>query len=411
MKTRCISLLILVILVTLSVAACTPQAAPTPAATQAPTSPPKATEKAAAPATQAPTAPPKATTPAKPAWQADWDKTLAEAKKEGKVVIYATVGQVVREAMTEAVKKKYGLELEFLVGRGSEVGQKLLRERIAGLYLADVYMGGPTTLLKDIRPTGALESIRPLLVLPEVTDNKVFYGGKLPFIDKEELVFQLMLTVIPYTAVINTDLVKDGELNSYYDLLQPKWKGKIVMNDPTTAGRGETFFSRTAYMKTLDPKFWTDLLKQEPVITRDERAQVEWVAKAKHLVGWAADDNTILVFKQAKAPIKEIRFKEDPIPLVTGAETLSLLKDAPHKNARKVFVNWLLTQEGQNLYAKATDRQGIRVDAPTAHLSPEFVRQPGVQYFNNDVEEFIVWRGSEGNKLAKQIFASVLGGK
>jgi len=219
-----------------------------------------------------------------------------------------------------------------------------------------------------------------------------------------------MLSVVPYTGLVNSDMVKEGELNSYYDLLQPKWKGKLAINDPTTAGRGETFFSRTAYMKTLDPKFWSDLLKQqEPMITRDERGQVEWVAKGKYPIGWATDDNTIMVFKKAQAPIREIRFKEDPIPLVSASENLALLTNPPNKNARKVFVNWLLTKEGQTVYARATERQSIRLDAPTDHLAPDCVRQPGVQYFANDTEEFITWRGTEGNKQAKQIFGPFLG--
>ncbi len=396
MKNRCFALLAIVVLITLSVAACAPAAAPTPAATQAPTVAPKATEKVATPT-------------GKPAWQTDWEATLAAAKKEGKVVIYATIGQVVRESLTEAFKKQYGIDLEFLVGRGAEIGTKLMRERGAGLYLADAYMGGPTSLLNDIRPTGALEPVRPLLVLPEVTDEKAYFRGKLPFIDKGDLVFQLMLSVVPYTGLVNADMVKEGELNSYFDLLQPKWKGKLAINDPTTAGRGETFFSRTAYMKTLDAKFWSDLLKQqEPVITRDERGQVEWVAKGKYPIGWATDDNTIMVFKQAQAPIREIRFKEDPIPLVSASENLALLTNPPNKNARKVFVNWLLTKEGQTVYARATDRQGVRLDAPTDHLAPDLVRKPDVEYFNNDSEEFIVWRGTEGNKQAKQIFGPYL---
>ncbi len=412
MKTGCFALLAIVVLVTLSVAACGQQ--PTPAVTQAPTVPPKPTEKVATPiGTQAPTVAPKATekvaTPTgKPAWQADWEATLAGAKKEGKVVIYATVGQVVREAIAEAFKKQYGIEIEFLAGRGADIVTKLLRERSAGLYLADVFLGGSTTIITSLKPEGALEPLRPLLVLPEVTDEKAYFRNKLPFIDKEGLVSGLMASVVPNTSLINTDLVKEGELNSYFDLLQPKWKGKLVMNDPTITGRGESFFSRIAYAKTLDAKFWADLLKQEPVITRDERAQVESVAKGKYPVGWATDDNNILVFKKAGAPIKEIRFKEDPL-CISSPENTGLLTNAPNKNAQKVFLNWLLSKEGQAIHSRAAERQGIRLDAPTDHLTADSIRLPGVEYFVGDSEEFILWRGTEGNKLAKQIFGPALG--
>ncbi len=338
----------------------------------------------------------------------DWERTLAEARKEGKVVIYGTVGQATREALVQGFKNDRGLQLEFLSGRGSELAVKLMRERTAGLYVVDAFMGGATTMLTDFKPAGLLEPIRPVLMQADVANEKSYFEGRFPAIDKDGLVYQLMLTVIPGTTLINLDMVREAELISYHDLLQPRWKGKIVMNDPSTAGRAQTFFSRTAYLKTLAPRFWADLSKQEPVISRDERAQVEGVAKGKYAVGWAADDESALVFQRAGAPVRYIKFKEDPLPLVSGSENFALLTRPPHENARNVFVNWLLSKEGQTAYARASNRQAVRLDVPTDHLTPEAIRQPGVQYFNSDVEDFIIWRATEGNKQAREAMATVL---
>ena len=184
---------------------------------------------------------------AQPGWEADWEKTLEAAKKEGKTNIYGVVSNSVRTNLSKSFTQKYGIELEFVTGRGSELVEKLTSERRAGIFLADVYLGGATTPVTTFKPKGFLDPLKPLLILPEVTDAKAWYGGGLYFSDAErQYVACPILTASNNYLSVNTDLVKPGEINSYKDLLNPKWKGKIIINDPTIAGAGSRWFSVVA---------------------------------------------------------------------------------------------------------------------------------------------------------------------
>src|SRR3990167_8066118 len=80
---------------------------------------------------------------------------------------------------------------------------------------------------------------------------------------------------------INTEHVNQDEVKSYYDLLNPKWKGKIVMSDPTINGTGGSAFAVLGF-QLLNLDFFRQLSRQELMITRDERLMVDWVAKGKY---------------------------------------------------------------------------------------------------------------------------------
>ncbi|MDZ4246646.1 MAG: hypothetical protein U1D67_05975, partial [Dehalococcoidia bacterium] len=90
------------------------------------------------------TKPPQVVTPVppppKPEWQQKWETTLAEAKKEGKVNMYALWGQEPRAALSQAFRDKYGIDVEFTsFSRGSEMLAKVQTENSAGLNIADVF--------------------------------------------------------------------------------------------------------------------------------------------------------------------------------------------------------------------------------------------------------------------------------
>lgn len=339
----------------------------------------------------------------------EWDKTLAEARKEGKMIVYSTVGPSVRIAIADAFKSKTGLEVEFIAGRGPEVIPKLFTERRAGLYLADAYIGGTTPLINMLKPAGVLTSLKPHLFLPEVIDPQAWFQKKLPWLDDEESLI-LIMVAWPGGAkelAFNTNLVKREEISSYFDLLRPEFKGVINMQDPTISGKGQKWFQvALAVYPAIDINFMKALAKQEPVIIRDKRLQIEWLARGKHRVSLLPDDATIAEFKSVGAPIDYLSPQETRPRLATSSGGLALIKDAPHPNAVKLFINWLLTREGQHIFSKAYPAQSTRVDVPTDFLQSDEIRQPGVEYFW-ETEDFL--RGEEKNlKLAWEIFGHLL---
>lgn len=318
-------------------------------------------------------------------WVIDWDMALREGKKEGKVVIYSTGGGEVR-ALGAAFQKKYGITIESVIGRGAEMTAKLSSERKAGLYLVDLYLGGAGTPMVDWKGIGALSPMEPLLLLPEVVKPDIWYTGKLIFLDKQKMVLKA-LAYANVPLAINTDLVKPDEIKSYKDLLNTKWKGKIVMNDPTTRGTGGKT-AATAGLELMGWDFMEALAKQDPVILRNERQQIEWVAQGKYPMVFAPLTTPLAEFIKAGAPIKEVLPVEGS-HYTGGVGNIAFVDKAPHPQAAKIFVNWYLSKEGQTTMSQETLNPSARLDVPTTGMNETRILKPGVKYVDSDSEEFL----------------------
>lgn len=344
---------------------------------------------------------------AKEAWELEWEKTLAEAKKEGKVVIYTSRGPEARQALIDGFKKRTGLDLAMVSGRSTEIIAKWRQETRAGLYLVDAIISAPSSILateglkKDLRP------LTPELFLPEVVDTSLWYKGKLPFIDRENnLILQTRLHPGgEVDAVYNTTLTSKGELVFWRDVLKPQFKGKMNMADPTS-GKGFMFIRKAITSYGLDWDYIRDLVRQEPLITRDERLQVEWVARGKHVVGLHPDGKMIDTFQREGAPVDWVTFKDTIPSMGAGSFAIALPHKSAHPNAAKIFTNWFLSKEGQTIFSRATLYQSAREDVPTDHLMKGRIRQPGVDYFIED-EEWME-RGQELLPKALEIFGPLL---
>ncbi len=351
----------------------------------------------------APAAP--ATEKAKPVaedWQQKWNKLQADAKGEGKVVIATSAGPVVRDAFTKAFTGKFGVNMEFIVAKPEETVPKLVAERRAGMYLVDMLIGGvgpPDSLGAD----GELERLDGALILPEVLDKKAWWNGDLAWVDPNH--YHVMFLAMPRAPLtINTDFVKPDEIKSYRDLLNPKWQGKITYFDPTISGAGRETFSLLG--ESLGKDFLVSLGKQEPVISRDGRQMIEWVARGKYPIGVGIVPELQIEFKKAGAPIKTVTPVEGTFISGAGAGLVYLTK-APHPNAAGLFANWLLSKEGEVVASEAFGGQSAREDVPTGSLEPEVIRQPGVKYMPALTLEYL--QKADGYvKMAKDIWGPLL---
>jgi len=336
-------------------------------------------------------------------WEDIWGKTLQEAKREGILNINIWGGPNIRETVSKAFKEKYNLDIAWSAGGGLELAEKVLRERKAGIYLADMCISGPGTFVTVLKPAGILEPLEPEFILPEVKDSKLWAGGKLPFYDKDGIIAYLTLTPM-VNIFVNKNFTTKEQIQSYRDLLDPKWKGKITWGDPTQPGPGSQWFIMIGG-KIMGYDFMKEMAKQEPVFSRDRRTVVEWVARGKYAIGIGSDKATILQFIEAGAPLEQLIPREGTY-LGTGGSNTVIFKNAPHPNARKIFINWLLSKEGQTVWSQAVGDQSAREDVPTNHIPADGVRQPGINYPMTS-EEADLTRDS-GYALAKEIFGTLL---
>ena len=107
----------------------------------------------------------------KAAWEVEWEKVLAAARREGKVVLYTSRGADMRAALYKGFTSRYRIELDSTGGKGNEITQKILAERRADLHLVDVYTSGATEPILNLKPVNAVDNMDGALILPEVTDQ------------------------------------------------------------------------------------------------------------------------------------------------------------------------------------------------------------------------------------------------
>ncbi|MBI4333468.1 MAG: hypothetical protein HY673_19560 [Chloroflexi bacterium] len=334
-------------------------------------------------------------------WEADWQATLAAARREGNLSIYTASGGDIRVQIGKWFKDKFGLEIDWTPIPAAQTSPKVFRERQAGLYLADIQMGALSRQMGELKPAGALDPIKPLLILPEVLDKNVWYGGDIPWVDNDRA-YTLNNILSPENRLaINTNLVKPGEIKGYRDLLDPRWKDRIILMHPVLNARP------TAIMHTLlGPDFLRKLAEQRPVITDSPRLGFEWLAQGKYPVIVFGRMDELQEFVRAGAPVGKV-VPQEGATLAGGQISLSMLNRAPHPNATKVFVNWWMGKELGVTLGKYLVLQSARLDVPTDHLPPDEMRDPALKYVIAESEDF----QNEQAKiavLAREIFGSLI---
>lgn len=341
--------------------------------------------------------------PARPEWSVKWEQWVKEGKSEAKVVLYGEVGPIFKTKITRAFKDKYGIDVESVAGKPPEVAQKYLSEKAANLSLADVLITGQTTTLTVLKPKGVLASPKEFLILPEVTDMKVWPNARLPFLDKDERALALIGGYMRFVA-INSDQVKEGEITTYQDLLNPKWKGKITLYDPTIPGNGGSwlaFMLLKAAGREGGEKYLRQLAAQDLAITRDSRFHGETVARGKYAVGIGAAIQVLQDLSQAGAPIAWAKMKEGGMVL-PGAFVTALPDRPAHPNAMALMINFLLSKEGQQIASEAAGLPAVRQDLQVTPALKESMPGPSDKVYWID-EEFITTEPTL-YPLAREIF-------
>ncbi len=325
-------------------------------------------------------------------WEKRWQETLAAAKKEGEVEIYLNAPTDTRIALADAFGKKFGLKLNIMIAAGRDLEAKLVSEHRSGINQVDVFMPGATSTT-TAKKQGILAPIEPMLILPEVRDHKSWFGGKLPFFDRDGMIVAYLLLRNP-DVFYNSDLVKEGEITSYLDLLRPQWKGKIVMYNPSVSGAalsGSYFLALEWGSNEKVYDYIVSLIKQQEAIVADDmRQQVEWTARGKYPLSLWPQLPATSQFLKAGAHIAAASLKEKGRTTSSNG-ALGMPAKAPHPNAAVVFLNWFLSREGQTVAVKAIGAGSARVDVPPDGVNPMYVPKPGEKYFF-EIEENIQGR-------------------
>lgn len=338
-------------------------------------------------------------------WQKQWEELLAGARKEGKVVVAGSPDQDVRRGLLEGFRARFGIPLEYISGR-SDLAEKLKAERQAGLSTVDAFFSGTTTFATILYPEKMLDPLKPALILPEVVDPTKWKKGKPWFVDPEERYVLRLLNYVTHQLYINTQHVKPEEFKSVKDLLHPKWRGKIVAYDPIVAGTGSN--DAAIFYLQLGEEFVRRLyVDQNPVISRDRRQIADWLARGSYPIAVSADTALVSRMKQDGFPIMTVTHLPDaPGNLSAGNGMVALMNEAPHPNAARLFVNWIASKEGLQIYGQARLDPTTRNDVDESYAPPEGRPRPGVDYFDSAGWAYTVTEKERAIRRLKEVLRS-----
>ena len=304
-------------------------------------------------------------------WQSEWERTVEAAKKEGKLVAAIPASAELRKAIGEVFPKRYpGIELDLTNARGPSNAAKIAAEHAAGVRDFDLLISGTSTPF-NLLNAGILEPAEPLLILPEVKDPKRWFGGHV-WLDNAKKFIYAFQVYQSENIWHNASMMKPEEARSYDDLLLPKFKGKIGILDPRSAGAGTATWA--FFLKIKGEEWLKKLAAQELFLSRDQRQLADSLAKGKIAITIGLTYYTFSPFLKAGLPVKPLPDMKEGTYTSCGSSATSIVKNSPHPNATKVFINWLYGKEGQEIYGKAMGQATRRLDVDTKWMAAHGVR-------------------------------------
>ena len=311
-----------------------------------------------------------------------WNEIVSSAKKEGKVVVINNPDPVMRREIVPKFTARFGITVEFIAGRSSEITTRVQTERASGVYSVDVFMTGIDTKATLLYPEKMIDPLKPMLTLADVVEPSKWKTGKLWFVDPEEKYVLRVFNSVDHLLFINVANVNPVEFRSAKDLLNPKWRGKIGADDPTVIGSGASVAAR--FYAQLGEEFIRKLyVDQKPGFTRDRRLINDWLARGTYPVCLNCDAEEVRSFKKDGFDILEIFELSGIRPTIGGSPWhLSVANKAPHPNATRVFVNWLLSKEAMEIYSRGYGAATLRTDVDESFLNPQTIPKRGVDYFD-----------------------------
>jgi len=271
-----------------------------------------------------------------------------------------------------------------------------MAERRAGKFLADAYIAGVTSTYEILYRGKVLDSVRSALILPEVVDESQWWQGQHHYMDPEnKYIFIFVGNVVQYVSYY-TKAVDPADFHSYWDFLQPKWKAKMLSRDPKFSGSQRIGLRVFYHTQELGAEFIRRLYGEMDVtLTQEVRQATDWLASGKFSICFFCSE--ILKTKSQGLPVDEFitsRLKEGRGLSAGNIGSVALPSQSPHPYAARLFINWLLSREGQFAFQRVVNtptnsEESMRVDVPKDMIPADIRRIDGVKYVLAEKAEFM----------------------
>ena len=295
------------------------------------------------------------------------------AKKEGRVAWYTSyVSPQLHEAVKKNFERKYGIPVDLLNVRASELEERLRTEQSAGRFIGDVIQHGQASITRLFR-AGNVQEYGDVPNAANMIDGQAAEK------------WEMGSLITAYAMMVNSSLVKpEDEPKSWRDLLDPKWKGKILADDMRALGGGFAVFSATMGHKDFGEAYHRALAKQEPVFTRDVGQSERRVAHGEYPI-WVP---------QISVNVQGL--KGLPVRVIVPAEGVAyvrldhgMLKNAPHPNAARLFMNYYVSEENQLLVGSMgllSVTKGVQAKIPPEQRVMEGAKLMGTIHVETQVQ-------------------------
>jgi len=294
------------------------------------------------------------------------------AQKEGKVVVYTSLPASVMEALEKKFEELYGIDLEWWRAGPSEVVSRFTTEFDGGRYIMDA-MRIP---LPQAQGSILLRKTELLLKyqLPEAEN--------LPQLFRDPEGYWISEVFIPFVMGYNTKFLKPEELPKHpRELTDPKWKGKIAWGDIAT------FTYAVVWMNTFEKQYGIDVIKgwaaNKPILSGTTFiVPATKVATGEAWITLPIPASNVMDLKVKGNPIDWVRTPDNTYPGELGCWMISA--KAPHPNAAKLFITFMLTVDGGQYYmlnigAYQPVWPGVKVENPELfikNLKIEYIVEP-----------------------------------
>jgi len=260
----------------------------------------------------------------------DWAGVIDNAKREGAVAVYVGGDFETVSLVFKAFEKKYGIRVDALEGRATEIRERIRAEGASGRAIGDVSINGSTTTAAQLGE-GVFQQHPGLPAAARLVRPFVDDGTSIP------------ISVVRLGMMINTDHVKPGDApKSWRDLLDPKWKGRILSDDPRASGGAFVVFS-VLYDK-LGRAFHEKLAQQNLLFSRDLAVNERRIANGEYPIYIPLNLQNLR--RLPGLPVRGIAPSEGVAYLTFHA---AMIKRAPHPNAARLLMNFLLEDEAQQI--------------------------------------------------------------
>ncbi len=279
---------------------------------------------------------------------------LEAAKKEGRVVLYGTVVPQAMESIFNSFEKKYGIKVDYWRASANGVAERAANEWRAGRPGFDIVEGNPG-LNATLKKEGGFAKYIP----PSSEKFAEHFQDK----DSQMTAWRL----IPISVLYNTDTVKAADRpRTLDDLIDPRWKGKITIPNPTQHAETAQFFWN---LRKFRGDKWLDfvkaLAKQEPHLVESFAPVPNALIRGEAQIGLGY----IKYLKQYKGPLGYVLLDKH----LTELNVMSIGSKAANPNAARLYVEFICSVEGQKLVAE----QG------------EFALYPGINPAITDAEKVV----------------------